>query len=264
MRIHVKKDSFSPRFARSPSFAEPVLYDIDNHQVESLFTSHFKIDGSSVHSNGHGYGHDRGDDMFLRDDVRDTIVSENVDFKSAKRHMFFNYKFDNVFDWSITRNESNVEFKIGEHTLTNTSIEGDWDAVSFSLFNGFYIFDRAFLNLGITQWNGSELSNPLNYSLSLGQAASFILADDNQLEIESIGGSISFDGKIGWWSKIFKKTSNYQLSATWNAYDLNDFGYAEQVPLNPGDGNIENVNTPPAALAAFIALLMLAGRVKRT
>jgi hypothetical protein len=244
--------------AASHSYAEPVIYDISGHQKDELFISHFKVNESI------SYGVDSGNDMFLIDSNNNDTASENVDFNNVKKSKYFSYTFDDIFSWSITRNENIVEFKIDDHTLTNTSIEGSWDAVSFYLFNSFYMFKTAYVNLGITQWNGNELNSPLNYSLSLGNAANFILADDNQEEITSIGGSIAFDGKIHWWSSFFNDTPGHSLSSTWTAYDLDNFGYSDEIDLGFGDSNIKNVNSPYALIATLILSTMLFMRIKRS
>lgn len=248
----------SAMLAASHSYAEPVIYDISGHQKDELFVSHFKVNESVPH------GVDSGDDIFLKGSANNDTVSENVDFNNVKKSKYFSYKFDDIFNWSITKNGNNVEFKIDDYTLTNTSIEGEWDAVSFYLFNNFYMFDSANINLGITQWNGSELNSPLNYSLSLGSAANLILADDNQEEITSIGGNIAFDGKLHWWSKFFNDTPGNSLSSTWTAYDLDNFGYADEIDLEFGDGNIKNVNSPYALIATLILSTMLFMRIKRS
>lgn len=244
--------------AASQSYAEPVIYDISDHQKDKLFVSHFKVNESIP------YGVDSGNDMFLIDSDSNGTVSENVDFNNIKKRKHFSYTFGDFFNWSITRDGNDVEFKIDDHTLTNTSLEGNWGAVSFYLFNSFYMFDAAYINLGITQWNGSELNSPLNYSLSLGNAANFILADDNQEEITSIGGNIAFDGKVHWWSKFFNDTPGYALSSTWAAYDLDNFGVADGIDLNLDDGNIKNVNSPYALIATLILSTMILMRIKRS
>lgn len=244
--------------AASQTYAEPVIYDISDHQKDKLFSSHFKVNESIP------YGVDSGNDMFLIDRGSNGIVSENVDFNNIKKKKHLSYTFSDFFNWSITRNGNDVEFKIDDHTLTSTSLEGNWDAVSFYLFNSFYMFNTAYITLGITQWNGSELNSPLNYSLSLGNAAKFILADDKQEEITSIGGNIAFDGKLHWWSKFFNDTPGHDLSSAWAAYDLDNFGVADEIDIDFGDDEIKNVNSPYTLIATFILSTMLLIRIKRS
>jgi len=245
-------------FTASSLHAEPILYDISGHQKESIFTTYLKVDVSDIN------GHNISDDMFLKYDTNKSLVSENVNFNDVDSFLF-NYTFEDTFDWSITREQNRVEFKVGDYTLSQAAIEGEWDALSFSLFNGFYAFDRASISVDIKTWNGNELSNPIGYSSSLGYAANFILADSEQSEIANIEGTIAFDGELGWWSSLFGRKSGGKMSSMWTAYDLDDFGYADEFEFDFGnnDGNLKDVNAP-TVLAAFVAFLILIGRKKRS
>tara|TARA_Y100001963_G_C6780519_1_gene449587 strand:- start:1799 stop:2566 length:768 start_codon:yes stop_codon:yes gene_type:complete len=244
-------------FAAFHSYAEPVIYTGD-HQKNELFSASLQVDESMPH------GNKRGSDMFLQEGSDGRVVSKNVEFDNVKYKKHYDYNFDDVFSWSLTRNGNETEFRIGKYKLKNTSLEGEWNALSFSLINSFYLFDDALITLSIDTWNDSLLSTPLSYSLGLGYAGDFILADDNKDAITNVEGTIAFDADLSWWSKFFNDSPGESLSSTWTAYNLYGFDDVDEVDVPDTGDDIKEVNSPLAFIATCGLALMLVGRIKRS
>lgn len=241
-------------FAASQLHAEPILYSGDGTK-EQLFSAQLNVDQTMP------YGDRGGHDMFLQSGTDGQLKSRDVKFDSVK-NKHHNYTFDDVFSWSLTRDGNSTEFKIGNYKLKNTSLEGEWNALSFDLINAFFLFDDALLTLSVDQWNSSDLEEPLVYALDFGYQSEFILMDDNQDAITSVKGTISFDADISWWAKYFNDSPNEMMSSTWTAYNIYDNG-SGTIDLPGDDDDLKDVSSPLALIATLGMAMMLVGRLRR-
>lgn len=231
-----------------------------------LFSAQVKVEGYQPHDIN------TGDDIFVRYGDTNYGASENVNWSEHDTDSN-SKRYRATFAWSLTRTDNLVTFGFGEQSLTYVTDDGKWEGVGL-LFNtpgnNEWLYDYAWLNLTVDEWNEDPLDEAFSYTSSLGDADYFELFDADEYVVESISGSMTFDWDMNYWSNFFydNPSDDFSVWVSGVDYDEKDFKIEQaSVTSPPGDGNTEQVPTPLTGILTFLmsgALLVSIGRRGRS
>ncbi|MEG3765000.1 hypothetical protein [Alteromonas sp. 14N.309.X.WAT.G.H12] len=130
-------------------------------------------------------------DAFLGD--ADAWVAASIDWASYDINAA-QTEYEATLSWSLTRTDNQVVFAIGDQSLTYTTEGGNWDAVGVSIStisDNAWVYDYAWLNFTIDEWNEVVLDTPFSYISFLGSTAYLEILDAQMYVIGSLSGTLS-------------------------------------------------------------------------
>ena len=171
----------------------------------------------------------------------------------------------------LTRTDDVAEFTFGDSTLSFDTETGTWEGLGLyfnTSGNRSWLYDHAWLNVSIDEWNNDPLKNAVSYTSKLNEVAYFEVYNSDMLEIESISGTMTFSWDMNYWSKYYSDNPDIQFSFWFKGLDYNDVEFSSSREnddiTNDSDFSLANleeqsaspVGVPPlgaAALLAFVA-----------
>jgi hypothetical protein len=231
---------------------------------DKLFTAQVKV------SEYQPYGQNAGDDIYLNKGNTNEGTSANVDWQEYDTNSY-KLDFDATFSWMLTRTDDVAEFTFGDSTLSFDTETGTWEGLGLyfnTSGNRSWLYDHAWLNVSIDEWNNDPLKNAVSYTSKLNEVAYFEVYNSDMLEIESISGTMTFSWDMNYWSKYYSDNPDNQFSFWFKGLDYNDVEFSSSREnddiTNDSDFSLANleeqsaspVGVPPlgaAALLAFVA-----------
>jgi hypothetical protein len=238
----------------------------DNTQSywDKLFTAQVKI------SEYQPFGSNISDDIFLRKGSGTDGHSANVDWQEYDTNSYL-LDYNASFSWMLTRQGNMAEFTFGDTTVSYETEDGTWEGVGLyfdTTDNKGWLYDHAWLNVTIDEWNEDPLQKSVSYTSTLGNDYYFEVYNSDLKEIESISGTITVDWELSYWSKYFHVNPEDNFSLWFKGLDYNhiDFDAAEESSeeaLSFSNSSVAQVNSPPLVLLMLSTLTLAAFRKRK-
>ncbi|APD92321.1 hypothetical protein BM525_20895 (plasmid) [Alteromonas mediterranea] len=213
---------------------------------------------------------DSGSDIFLRYGDSNYGVADNIPWEEYDNYSHTKL-YNATFSWTLTRVDQSVEFQFGDNSLSYFSEDGLWEGVGLYFDTSGdrnWLYDHAWLNLTVDEWNGDLLSNPFSYTSSLGNVDYLTLTHANQKTIDSISGTLTLDWDMNYWSHFYSDSPGDDFSVWIKGIDFGGVDYAINDIALPPLSSIEDSEAVPspfigAMSAIFLGVMMTSiGRKK--
>ena len=235
-----------------------------NEEDNKLFSAQVKLETYLP------FHQDSGNDIFLRYGDSNYGVADNIPWEDYDNYSHTKL-YNATFSWTLTRVDQSIEFQFGDNSLSYLSENGLWEGVGLyfdTSGNRNWLYDHAWLNLTIDQWNGDLLSDPFSYKSSLGNIDYLTLTHANQTTIDSISGTLTLDWDMNYWSHFYSDSPGDDFSVWIKGIDFGGVDYSindNALPPPPSTGGSEAVPSPfiGAMSAIFLGVMVASiGRKK--
>lgn len=215
--------------------ADPTL---NNHPGDwnKLFSTELRVDQNLPGAQ------QRGHDMFLRHGNTWAGDSRNINWLDHDGNNNLSWH-NSTFDWQLTREGTSTSFTVGDYTLNHTSETGTWEGLGlwFNINDRHNMFENAFIDLAITDWNGDALENQISYRAKQNTRTYFELFDDQHVALESVAGTVNFHWDL---EHYFSGNESPASDFTVALKGLDYHAYQFSVPVND-TGNSNGGEQPP-------------------